>query len=99
MKASPNVENNKHKESSDGEEEFFNNFHLLNAVLINRLYYLFYTFCQEENPRQGIFFFFRLYALLFRPMTHHVSVQNDTIGFSAPYNGYGATVRILMMIA
>ena len=31
-------------------------------------------------------------------MTNHVSVQNDTIWFSAPYNGYGATVLILMMI-
>jgi hypothetical protein len=41
----------------------------------------------------------RLSTLLFRPMTNHVSVQNDTIWFLAPYNGYGATVRILMMIA
>ncbi len=24
----------------------------------------------------------RFQSLLFRPMTHHVSVQNDTIGFS-----------------
>jgi len=39
-----------------------------------------------------------LQTLLFRPMTNHVSVQNDTIWFLTCPNDEQVTVLILMMI-